>query len=935
MKTIEKLGELGRRLRLLFRSRDRFDREMEEEMRLHRDLRAHEIQDAGVPAEEAQYAAQRRFGNTLRLREEGHAASGWIWLERIAHDVRYGLRRLRRSPGFTITAVLTLALGIGANTAIFTLIHALYLKSLPVTRPSELWSLGDDQVGGTMGGLQGNFSLYSYPLYEYLRDHTPEFSDLAAFQSRPMDVSVRRAGGERPAEHYFSEFVSGNYFRTFGVQPFAGRTITEADDRANSSPVAVINYRTWSSRFGADPSIIGETFLFQGLPVTVIGVTPPAFFGDTLRPDPPDFWISLHAEPLFSPGNSLFKQWNEYWLYSIGRLKPGADPAQVQAHVTGELRQWLTENYVAGRFNGDAYIASRYQDTAAQHIKMMPGRAGVAWERYNYHDGLILLMTVSALVLLIACANIANLLLARSTADRVQTAIRLALGAARARIIRQVLTEGLLVALLGGAFGLWIAFQGTRAILRLGFYASTYIPIDARPSLTVLGFALAVTVLTGIIFGAAPAWIASRGNPADLMRSGGGRTGTERSLLPLKSLLVLQVTFCFVLLVGTGLLTKSLRHSEYQQFGFQTQGRLMARIDLPQPQYPPARLEDFYRRLEQRLTQVPGVISASYSNYSPLDGGGSEEPVSIKGQATVPSLGETKWPAENRVSAHYFETIGTRILRGRPIDEHDTARSQHVAVIDESFARFYFPDEDPIGRHMGIQTAEHAGDYEIVGIVENAKYFDPTLDRYPTFFLPLLQEEHYSDTAEELEQKSTKYIESIQLRVTGRPEDFRDSLHSALNELDPNLDIESIRTFDEQVGLQFTRDRLVTKLTGLYGFLALILASIGLYGVASYSVARRKNEIGIRMALGAGRARVISMVLRAVMKPIALGLTLGIPIALAGARFVTSLLYGVKTYDPLVFSVAVAALTLCAAVAAFIPARRAASIDPNQALRTE
>lgn len=933
MKLLESLNEFGRRLRLLFSSRTRFDRDMDEEMRLHRDLRAREFEDAGTTADEAIYAAQRKFGNTLRLREETRSTWGWSWLDHLAIDIRYGLRRLRKAPGFTTVGVLTLALGIGANTAIFTLINAIFLKSLPVTKPAELWSLGDDKYSGSWGGLLGDFSLYSYPLYLYLRDHSPEFSNLAAFQSWPEGMGVRRSGSKGPADQCYGEFVSGNYFKTFGVDAHQGRTITEEDDQPSSSPVAMMSYHTWRDRFGSDLSVIGATFQFSGVPITVVGITPQGFFGDALRADPPDFWISLNSEPLFNTGAPLLKQWNEHWLYAIGRLNAGVDPAQVQAHVTTELRQWLTENYVADRFNGDSYIASRYQETASQYIKLMPARAGVAFDKYSYQDGLRLLMAVSALVLLITCANLANLLLARGATNRLQTAVRVALGASRLRIMQQVLAEGISLSLLGGAAGLWMAYQGARGMLMLEFKAANYVPIDAHPAPAVLLFTLALTVLTGVGFSVAPAWIASRTDPADPLRAA-GRSSGDRSLFPQKSLLTLQVALSFVLLVGAGLLTRSLRHAQDQQFGFDTQGRLVAAINFPQSKYPPDRLESFYRRLQEQLTRIPGVLSASFSNYSPFQGRGFE-PVSIEGHTSVPSLGETKWPGQDRVSAHYFETIGTPIVRGRSIDERDTATSRHVAVINESFARIYFTNEDPMGRHMGIQTADHASDYEIVGIVKDAIYFDPRQPHYPMFFMPLLQEEHYRDSAEELEQRGSKFVYSIQLKVMGNPADYRDAVRRAVYDLDPDIDIPSTRPLSEQVNLDFAHNRLVTQLTALYGLLALVLASIGLYGVASYSVARRTNEIGIRMALGADRHAVIAMVLRGAMAPILLGLCIGIPVALIGGRAIASLLYGVKSYDPFIFSIAFGVLALCAAFAAFIPARRAASIDPIQALRAE
>ncbi len=544
-------------------------------------------------------------------------------------------------------------------------------------------------------------------------------------------------------------------------------------------------------------------------------------------------------------------------------------------------------------------------------------------------------MALSSLVLLLACANIANLLLARGTAGRQQTAVRLALGASRSRILRQTMTEGLLLALLGGAAGLWMSMATTRGILSLEFPDAHYVPIHTMPSLPVLGFAFTISLLTGVIFSAGPAWLASRTQPAGPMR-GAGRSTSDHSLLPQKSLVVLQAAVSLVLLVGTGLLTESLRRLETQKAsGVETQGRLMAWISLPRNQFPSQRLESFYQRLQQQLSQIPGVLSSSFSNSTPISFGTMVEPISIEGKPPVPSIEHGRWPGENRVSAHYFETVGTRLLRGRVIDEHDTPGSQHVAVIDQAFARFFFPGEDPIGKHFGIQTTQHNHDYEIVGMVQNAQYTDPRIAAYPTFFLPLLQEEKYEDTAEDLEQFDSRYVNSIQLRVVGDPKAFAAPLRQALAALDPNVAFVRTRTFTEQIGRNFDQEHLVVWLTAVYGLLALILASVGLYGVASYSVTRRTNEIGIRMALGADRGNVIGLMLRGAMALIAVGLAIGIPVGLAVAQAIASRLYGVKSYDPLIFAGAAAVLTLCALVAAWVPARRAASIDPMEALRAE
>ncbi|HEY6306432.1 MAG TPA: ABC transporter permease [Candidatus Angelobacter sp.] len=929
------LSELKRRLRNLVTPRAQFDRDLEEEMRLHRDLRAREFRETGATPEESRFAAQRKFGNALRLREEIHQAWGWSWIDDLGRDFKYGLRRLRNSPGFTTVAVITLALGIGANTAIFTLIQQVMLSPLPVAHANELYSLGDDKLAWWGGGLQEDFSTYSYGLYRYLHDHTPEFSDLASFSAGTVSLGMRRKGEQNAATSFRGEYVSGNYFIVFGVDARKGRLLMPADGQPNAPPAVVMSYRAWADRFGSDPQLVGSVLVVKGVPVTLVGITPPEFFGDTLSPYPPDLWMPLTMERVLNPGASLLDHWNEHWLYAMGRLRPGAKPGQVQAHVTAELQQWLKENYVADRYSSDPYVAARYtKDIPKQHIVVMPASGGVATTRDNNRDALRLLMVLSALVLVIACANTASLLLARGTASRLQIAVRMALGATRAAILRQTMAEGVLLAVIGGALGLWVSMATARLIVLLAFRDAKYVPIHTNPSLPVLGFACVISLLTGLFFSMEPAWIASRVQPADPMR-GTGRSVGDPSAMPQKSMLVLQAAASLVLLVGAGLLTRSLQRLELRSFGLEPQGRLLAWIDVPRNLYPPARLETVYQQLQQRLGEVPGVMSSSFASSNPMAGGMMNEPISIQGKPPVPKLKDGIWPSENRISAHYFQTLGTPLVRGRVLDEHDTAASEHVAVIDEAFAKSFFPGEDPIGMHFGIQTARHSGDYRIVGIVANAQYVDTKIGLYPTFFLPLLQSERYEDSAEDMEQVNTAYANTVQLDVAGRPEAFMEPLRAALARVDPNITVIRMTSLQDQIAANFDQQRLVARLTTLYALLALVLASVGLYGVASYMAARRVNEIGIRMALGADRHSVVALMLRGAMRPVVLGLAVGIPAALAAARVMASQLYGVKSYDPLILASAAAVLSLCALVAAYVPARRSASIDPMQALRSE
>jgi predicted permease len=908
--------------------RTRQEEDLEHELRIHLDLEAEEQRETGVSSEEANYAARRAFGNTALVKEDVREVWGWTWLERLNQDSRLGLRQLRKSPGFTAVAILTLALGIGANTAIFTLVHAVMMKSLPVPNPGQLYSLGDTKLccdTTDIADLRDNFALYSFPLYKHVRDNTPEFSELAAFQSWLANLSVRRSGVAGVAEPYFGEFVSGNYFSLFEIGAFAGRTFTPADDQPNASPVTVLSYRAWSRRFGSDPSVIGATFTINGQAMTVIGIMPPGFFGDTLRSDPADFWIPLAMEPNLDRDDPFLNQPSEFWLYAMGRLQPGGEPAQVQAKLKTEIEQWLTDQ--KGNSERDRQLIGTLQ------LSLAPARSGVTRLRTTYGDSLHMLTVVSALVLLIACANIASLLLVRATASRLQTAVRVALGASRRRLVRQMLTEGILLALLGGVAGIIVSFVGIRAILLLAFRGAKYVPIDTTPSFSVLGFAFLLSLITGIIFSVAPALIASRAHPAETLR-GARRATRDSSALPQKLLVVFQATMSLVLLVGAGLMTQSLRNLEKQQFGFDSQSRLIVRLNPALAGYTFDRLPGLYRQLQNRFSHMPGVLSASLALHSPMDGWNWNGDVAVEGRPPSPNSADDK-AQYDFVGPRYFETIGTRLLSGRPIEERDTPTSRHVAVINDALARKFFSNEDALGKHLGFNSASHGGDYEIVGIVENTKYLDPQTPAEPMVFLPLLQTVTYEDLTQNAYQTWANYIDGIQLHVAGRPENFQTEVHNGLAEIDPNLTAIKITNLEDQLDSRLNSQRLIAQLTSLYGVLALVLACVGLYGVAAYTVARRTSEIGLRMAIGADRKQVLGMILRTAMAPIVLGLAIGIPVVFAAGHAIASQLYGVKSYDPLILGLAIAVLAISAALAAMVPARRATLIDPMHALRTE
>jgi predicted permease len=921
----ERLNETWLRIKALWQ-RARLDRDLDDEVAFHLAKRQECNRNTGLDQQEARYAARRRFGNVTRIKQENREMWTLVSLEGLLQDIRFGARKLRKSPGFTIVAVLTLALGIGANTAIFSLIHTVMLKSLPVTRPGELYRVGQGNECCAVDGFQGNFGIFSYALYKQLRDSTPQFSKMAAFGAGLDFLNVRRSGAAVVAEPYVGEYVSGNYFETLGLSAYAGRLLSESDDQPNAAPAGVISYRAWSEHFSLDPGAIGEDFIVNGSHVTIVGVTPPEFFGETLRHDPPDFWIPLGSEPLLRQGGSLLAHSDIHWLYLLGRLRSEASRENVEARITVEVQQWLASyGQVPQQFRGEI---------PKQHVALAAAGGGVARLRTKYIDGLRLLAAASGLVLLIACANVANLLLAQGAAQRAETVMRVALGAPRSRLVRLALTEGVLLGLLGGALGLVVAYAGTRVILSLAFRGAHYVPIDAAPSLPVLGFAALLSLLTSVVFAAAPAWINSKASAGEALH-GAQRSVPRGSSIPQKSLVVLQTALSLVLLAGAGLLLGSLRNLEGQPFGFLTDGRLIVKIDPSLAGYTADRLGSLYRSLKDRLDQIPGVRSVSFSLYSPMADMNWSGGISIDGRAHSGTPDDWDGASWLRVSSDYFQTIGTPLVRGRFIDQRDTPNSLHVAVINETFARKYFPDSDPLGKHFGAGDASHSDDYEIVGIVGDAKYEDARDNAWPTYFRPLLQMEKFKDESDQSVELRSNWIHDIELHVEGRPQNLEPSIREALAGIDLNLPVLDIVTFAEQVSRNFNQERLIARLASWFGLLALALASIGLYGVLSYGVARRTREIGIRMALGARQAGILQMVFGEAMMLAVLGVIIGVPSALAANHLITSMLFGLKPTNPGVLSGVTAFLLLVAMAAACFPAHKASAVDPMVALRHE
>src|SRR3989475_4192777 len=852
-------------------------------------------------------------------------------MQNLPANFRYALRQFRLSPVFTAAAVLTLALGIGGTTAIFTLIHAVMLRSLPVSDPGRLYRVGEGDECCVEGGPQDRWGMVSFPLYERLKTETPEFEEVTAFQAGRWRMGVRRQGMESVARPLRSEYVSGTYFSTLGVRAFGGRVFTPEDDKPSAPPVAVLSHRIWQTAYASDPSVVGSTFIMEGHPVTVIGVAPPGFFGETLESDPPDIWVPLQQEPMINASGSLLRQPVSAWLRMIGRLRPGASIDGMSPRLTAVLRQWLQHD--------SGYPANWMQDMISllpkQVLDVIPAGAGVGVMKEEYGRSLQMLLSVCVLVLLIACANVANLLLARGVVRRGQTAIRLAVGATPRQIVTQALTESVFLAIGGGIFGLLVAMAAARLLLALAFHSSHFLPISTAPSLMVLAFAFGLALVTGIIFGAAPAWLATRTDPAEALR-GSGRGTRDRSSFARKTLLVVQASLSVVLVAGATMLARSLNKLEHQDFGYQVQARVEVDMNNPPATYTQPQLASLYRQLEEQLNRLSGVQGSGLALYNPLTNNWGEL-IMVAGHPPA-QFHEEAGASWDRVSANYLQNLGMPILRGRAFTAADNETTAPVAIVNEAFVkRFFKNDENPLDQHFGLDVPEYAGTFRIVGVVRDAKFAGFALNRpaRPMFFVPLAQNVAYPDELMKKIELVSHFIGGMMLVTDIPPGALEAQLTRMFAELDPNLTINSIRTMQQQIELSFDQERAVASLAGLFGIVALILAAIGLYGVTAYSVAQRTNEIGIRMALGADRPKVLALVLSGAFKRVAIGLFLGLPLAVGAGRLLAAQLYGVKFWDPVALVVATGSLTLCALVAALIPGSRAASIPPMHALRLE
>ena len=838
----------------------------------------------------------------------------------LLQDVRFGIRMLLKAPGFTAVAVLTLALGIGANTAIFSLINAVMLKSLPVKNPRQLvlFQWDDDKWPPKFGqtGWDSRYS-FSYPTFEDFRAKNDTLSSAFAWVPLGFNDQNTTVGINGEPTLANGQMVTGEYFSGLGVTPLLGRGITEADENPGAPRVAVISYAYWSRRFGRERSIIGRNITVNAVPFTIVGVTPPSFYGVQVGTEP-DLWIAFDDKPNLRPwstgpnggATSVYSARNWLCLNVIGRLKSGVSRAQAQSSL-----DTLFHHIVTADWHPDS-------EGKVPHLSLVPATQGLPQLQQNAGQQLYILMFAVGLVLLIACANVATLLLARATARKKEISVRLAIGASRLRLIRQLLTESVLMSALGGLLGLVFAYWGTHALVALMSNNARPLILDAGADSKVLLFTFAASVLTGILFGLAPAFRVTRIELASTMKDTAANVSDARDKHRLgKSLIVAQVAASLVLMIGAGLFVRTLVNFENKNFGFDQRNLLTFGLDATRAGYHDERLVNLYSQLLERIQSLPGVRAATVMEYAPFDGWSNNGSAYAESALKKPSDPMVR---SQRIGPDFFSTMGIPIIAGRAINRTDTAASPQVAVVDENFVKKFFPEQNPIGRRFSRGLKFDPKDsFEIVGVAKPAELTDPhSRVRAKAYYA-------YAQAPKVVDQM---YFE---VRTQGRSSTVISELRDTVRQVDSALPLMDLKTQTEETAEALSQERLFARLTTVFGLLALLLAMIGLYGTMAYSVTRKTHEIGIRMALGANPANVLAMIIRQGITLAFMGVGIGIVVALGVTRLVSSMIFGVTPYDPLTFLVVATILVAVALLACFIPARRAMRVDPMIALRYE
>ncbi len=870
------MRELWRRLVFLVH-RDQLQRELDEEMRFHLEMKA----SAGGD----RYTARRQFGNPTLLKEVSREMWGWNSLERLAQDIRYALRIIRRSPGLSTVAILSLALGIGANAAIFSLIDAVMLRMLPVKDPEHLTRVIKHMSSGTG-------TAFAYPAFTLFRDHNDVLSGLLAFDS-PQSVRMTTGAASDQPEHVSRSFVSGEFFSVLGVSAILGRTFTPDQNKiVGAEPYAVLSYNFWKRRFAQDPTVIGKPLILDEVPVTIIGVTPAGFTG--VEPGfEPDLWL-----PAMMPEKSCVTDIGCQTFRILTRLKPGISPQAAAAELDALHRQHLNQRAAAIK---NALARKNFLN---QSIGLVSGANGFSSVGSRFSKPLLVLMAVVGMVLLIACANVANLLLARATARQKEIAVRLALGAGRVRLIRQLLTESSVLAAMGGLAGLIFAYWGSRVLVALVENPRSPVVLNLQPDPRVLAFTAAISLVSGLLFGIAPAL---RGTRSSLARA---RFGLG------KILVVSQVALSLLLLIGAGLFVRSLENLRNLDTGFDRQNVLMFSLDMPSS-YTQPQAAAIDRRILDQLQTLPGVLSTGTASPQPLSGGNWDDMVSVEGYAARPS--EDMDVNLMRVSRGFFKTMDTPVLLGRSFGTEDSENSPKVALINETMAHRFFGHSNPVGGHFNCSSCN--GPVTIVGVVRDSKLVGLRDETPATAFFAA--------------EQSVGGVGAIFVRTAGEATVLQSALRQQLKLIDKNVLVDRPRTLSDQLDELLIQERMIAKLSGFFGLMALLLTSIGLYGVMSYAVMGRTNEIGIRMALGADAGIVCSKILRETLALVIPGIILGTAAALSLTRLVKAMLFGLTPNDPLTIALMTSVLLAVALLAGYLPARRASRVDPMVALRYE
>ena len=900
------------------RGRAQVERDVDDELAFHLEAKVERLVAAGWEPEAARRKAEEAFGNMVGVREEclviDHEydrARRWSDLmSGLRQDARYALRTLARQPAFTITAVLLLALGIGANTAVFTVVDALLLRPLPVLDPERLVTIGDPAAVNDNWDGSPQTRYVSYPVYADIRDQNDVLAGVYATGLTPdLDVVVDQGSG---VEHPRGRMVSGNFFSVLGVPAQVGRTLVDAEDRIPlGDPVAVISDQYWRSRFGANRSAIGRSIRVNGASLTIIGVTPPGFRGDIVG-ERTDLWMPLMMQPAIWRGQNILADRAWSWLLLMGRLKQGASLTQTRSELAAiELRS------IRSQLSGSA-LSEFDDDRATDPVTIESGARGFSSYRAEYASALTVLMAAAALLALIVSVNVANLLLARAVARAREMTVRMSLGAGRGRLIRQLLTESGILAGCAGVLGLVAAFWGSRLLLAASGELAT--ALDVSPNLRMLGFTAGVTLISVFLFGLVPAFRATRTNLATSLRAAGRNlSGAGDRLGPFavgRLLVVGQVALSLLLLVSTGLLVRSMRRILSTDLGFSRDHLVLMDVNPFRAGYSAERAGVLLREVTDRIGAVPGVAAVSYSWNGLFIGGRSGGRVTIPG--FVPAADSETQVSADYVGPGYFHAIGAQVVRGREFDARDGAAGAKVVVINETAARQYFPGQDPLGRTIG----DNAAPFTIVGVVRDIEPRDVRgkATRWVYFSMPQTDGRWYH------------FI--LEVRVAGDPARLVSSLRTALLAVDPNVPF-GVHPLPDLVRDSVAQNVLVTQVTAVFGMLALILAALGLYGVTAYATSRRTAELGLRLALGAQPWGLLRMIIREGAGLAGIGVLVGVPAGLAATRLLQPQLFGVRPFDPASLAAAVVVLLVTALAASYLPARRAAATDPLVALRAE